>query len=229
MQQRILLVGLDRSLFTKLEPLLSRSLFAVDRVSRGESGAALAARVAFDLVIVRYPLPDMELVTFLGTVRKPGSASGRGQLLMLADPKDIDELRRHVPSDPGRVLSIEEPWKLLEETASRLLGVVARVEARLLIRLEVHIEEGRELVMCQSENLSAAGILLKTDRVYPLGTRVTFDMLLPGEDREPIPVAGEVARHAVPEVEGVRGIGVAYTNLRGEGMERLKAFLNQRR
>jgi CheY-like chemotaxis protein len=226
LEHRILIVGLDRSLFARIDPLLSRSLFAVDRVSRGESGVALAEHVAFDLIVLRYPLPDMELLAFLGAVRKSAGPNARTELLMLADAAAVEGLRSHVPSDPGRVVSLAEPWTLLQELAARLPGVELRVATRLLIRLEFQVADGRELVLCPCENISAGGMLLKTDRLHPIGTQVSFEAQLPG-DHEPLQGTGEVVRHAEAEVEGVRGMGILYVGFRGDGLDRLKAFLRR--
>jgi uncharacterized protein (TIGR02266 family) len=221
---RILAVGLERALFERIDPLLSRSLFAVDRVPRGESGVILAGQVRFDLVIVRHPLPDVSLELFLAALHRPGSASGKAPLLVFADQQRLAEARQAIGGGPAQVIASDEPMKLLEEVASRLLGVVPRVSSRLLIRLEVQLAQGKTLMMCQSENVSEGGMLLRTDRLHPVGTRVAFEVTPPGE-RTPIQGEAAVARHTVVGTEGVLGIGLKILNFKIDGKKRFTDFV----
>jgi len=57
-----------------------------------------------------------------------------------------------------------------------------------------------------------------------VGTRSAFEMHLPGE-RAPLKGTAEVVRHAVPEIEEVHGMGLRFVALKGDGRERLAAFL----
>jgi hypothetical protein len=67
-------------------------------------------------------------------------------------------------------------------------------------------------------------MLLRDDTAYPLGTRMDFELPLPGE-REPLRGEAEVVRHTVPDVEGLQGIGVRFVALKGDGNLRLKRVL----
>src|SRR5262249_37077271 len=149
---RVLVVGLERALYTKMEPLLTRSLLTVDRVPKGESGLLLAAAATFDLIVLRHPLSDMALGSFIGRVHEPGARCGAAQILVLTDDQRLEEVRGLLPDGARAVMSVKQPVKVLEEVASRLLGVTPRVEARILVRLEVKVGDGPTLVSCQSEN-----------------------------------------------------------------------------
>ena len=221
---RVLVVGLERNLYLKLEPLLSRSLLTVDRVPRGESGLLLTGSAVFDLIVVRHPLPDMALGSFINRVHDPGAPCGAAQILVLTDDAQIAALQSMIPDGHRSVLSVNQPTKLLEQVASRLLGVTPRVAARVLVRLTVKLQEGQQLLSCQSENVSEGGLMLRTDASFPMGTRVDFELTLPG-DRLPLKGEGEVARHAVADVEGVQGVGLRFLSLKSDGHSRLKRFL----
>ncbi len=225
---RVLVVGLERKLYFKLEPLLSRSLLTVDRVPRGESGLLLTGNAVFDLVVVRHPLPDMALGTFINRVHEPGAPCGAAQILVLSDEAQIPVLQAMIPDGQRSVLSVNQPTKLLEQVASRLLGVTPRVATRVLVRLTVKLQEGQQLLSCQSENLSEGGLLLRTDAAFPLGTRMEFELTLPG-DRLPLKGEGEAVRQAVPDVEGVQGVGLRFLSLKGDGHGRLQRFLGGRK
>jgi hypothetical protein len=226
MPARILVVALERVLFDRIDPLLSRAHFEVDRVPRGAAGTLLSENVKFDLMVVRHPLPDMSLEVFCASVRKAGSPSVASQLLVLTESDRVSEAQALAPRHASLVLSITDPKRLLEEVASRLLGVEPRVATRLMIRMQVGVAAGKTLVMCQSENVSQAGMLLRTDRDLPIGTRVTFETTIPG-DRDPIQGEAMVVRHTAPDVEDVRGIGFKFLAFRGDGEQRFRAFVSR--
>jgi hypothetical protein len=224
METRVLVVGLERGLYGKIEPLLLRSNLSVDRVPKGESGLYLAARVLFHLLVVRHPLPDMALGSFISAVHEPGAMCGASPILVLADDFQLEELRRLLPGGDKQVLSIKEPAKLLQEVASRLLHVAARIALRVHVRLQVQLQEGTSLVACQTENFSEKGMLVRTPTLYPIGTKVRFECTLPA-DRSPIAGDAEVARHSVPDIEQVSGIGLKILAFQGDSARRLRRFL----
>jgi uncharacterized protein (TIGR02266 family) len=221
---RILVVGLERKLYLKLEPLLSRSLLSVDRVPSGRSGALVAGSAVFDLIVVRHPLPDMALGSFIERVHEPGALCGAAHLLVLTDGAQLAALRAQLPDGERRVLSIDEPAKLLEQVAARLLGVTPRVSTRILVRLRVKLGTVQRLVSCQTENLSDGGMLIRDDTIYPIGTRMDFELPLPG-DRQPLRGEAEVVRYTVADVEGLQGVGLKFVVLKDDGHLRLKRML----
>jgi len=224
-RKRILAVGLDRRVFGSFEALLSRARFDVDRVSSAASGLALCQGVKLDLVLVSHPLSGMSLVEFVHALRAMGSASAKSELLVLAPAADLAAARRQVPDQDCAVLSVSEPRLVLQEMAARLLDVAPRREARLAVRLRVGLESGEEMRFCQTENLSVAGMLVRTQPPPPAGAPVSFELTLPGE-REPIRGRGEVARHTVADIEGVIGVGVRIDGFAGKGRDQLETYLN---
>lgn len=225
MPGRVLVVGLERELYRKIEPMLKGSLLSVDRVPKGESGMLLAAQATFDLIVVRYPLPDMAVGSFTGRVHEPGSANGGTPLMFLTDATRVEEVRDLLPGGRAQVLSVGEPAKFLQRVASQLLGAAARTAARVMVRLSVQLNGASTLVSCQSEDISDGGMLLRSEALYPIGTRLRFELTLPG-DRMPIQGEAEVMRHSVVEVEGVQGMGLKFLSLKGDAAKRVKKLLS---
>jgi uncharacterized protein (TIGR02266 family) len=223
--KRILGVALGRQLSKKIDPLLNRAYFAVDHVPRGESALVLCRRAAFDLILVGHPLPDMPLEKFLVEVApSDAAAASPSQLLVLTEERRLVELPDSVRSGPHVAVAIEQPQKLLEEVASRLLKVAPRLHARLLVKLEVRCGGQMSLVACQSENLSESGMLVRTDAAYPIGTTLSFEFTTP-QDPKPLRGQAEVVRHTLADMEQVRGVGLKLTHFEGDGRERLEAYV----
>jgi len=228
MERRVLVVGLERSIYEKIEPILSRSPLSVDRVPKGESGMMLSDRVKFDLLVVRYPLPDMATGSFINHVHDPGATNGATPILVMAEPSRLQEVRGLLPGGEKQAISINEPAKLLQEVACRLLKVAPRVDARIPVKLEVQIGNPPTKLLCQCENLSEGGLLVRSEKLYPLGTRLKLELTLPGE-RMPIRGDAEIVRHSVPDVENVHGLGLKVHAYHGDGSARVRRFLGRQK
>ena len=226
MAKSILVVGLERKVFQLIDPLLSRSHFTVDRVPKGKSGLALCERVAFDLIIAADPLPDIDITEFLAVVRMKGMPTAGSQLLALGAGQRLEVLRSHVRGDRSAVLAVTEPGAVLEQVAARLLGVATRSTARLMVRMRVQTEAGEQMIMCQTDNISPQGMLARTDRPLPVGTRLSFEFSLPG-DRHPLQGEAEVVRHTAPHVGEAQGVGLKCLVLKNDGTSRLRAYLEK--
>jgi hypothetical protein len=220
--KRILAVGVARDLFQKMEPLLSRASLIVDRVPRPQSALVLCGQRRFDLVIAPSSFGDMPIQEFLAELRKPQSKCSRAQVILLSDdPNGACVL----PDGPlCTVLPLQAPTRLVDEVAMRFLGVEPRQSQRLMVRVEVHLDQGRQLVMCQTENVSKVGMLLRSQHTFPLGTTLAFDFTPPG-DRSPIRGRAEVVRHSLPDIENVHGVGVRLLEFQADGRSRWDEFL----
>jgi uncharacterized protein (TIGR02266 family) len=226
LKARVLVAGVDRALYDRLEPLLRRSDLEVDRVPRGASALLLSQHATFDLIAVQHPLPDLALDEFVASLRSRSAASAASPLLVLCDGPRLGEAKRMLGDGPGEVLPADEPWRLMEQVAARLLGVAPRRRTRLMVRLETVLSTERNRIMCQAENVSEGGLLVRTDKMHPVGTRLAFEFQPPSE-RSPITGEADVVRHAVPEIERVQGLGLRFVSFRGDSQKRLLDYLRQ--
>ena len=115
--RRILAVGMEPEVYGRIEALLNRSYFEVDKVPRGDSGRVLCGAIAFDLVLVRYPLPDIDVTDLLAAVRVPGSPSAGCQVLLLADEARLFQAQRLVGEGADAALATERTGEFLSELA----------------------------------------------------------------------------------------------------------------
>lgn len=198
----------------------------MDRVARGKSGLALCEQVPFDLIIAADPLPDIEITEFITVVRQKGMPTATSHLLALGVDAQLDVLRRHARGRDSVVLALTEPRAVLEEVAARLLGVAARSAVRFMVRIHVGLSTGEQTILCQTDNVSPDGMLVRTSSPLPVGTRLGFEYNLPG-DRHPIQGEAEVVRHTAPQIGEVQGMGLKSLAVKGDGGARLKALLGK--
>lgn len=224
--QRILAVGMEPVVWGRLEALLNRSYFEVDKVPRGDSGRVLCEAIAFDLLLVRYPLTDIDVSDLLAAVRHPGSLCARSQVLLVADEARLFQAQLLVGQGADAALATERTGELLSEFAARLLHVAPRVASRVMVRLQARIGDGDSQAFCQTVDLSTSGMFVHTDVLYPLGTRTSFQLFLPQENGAVVGSA-EVVRQAAGGQSRPEGIGLRWIDFRGGGEARLRAFLDR--
>jgi hypothetical protein len=226
-RRSVLAVNIDAELFAKLAPLLDRVEFEVDRFPRAAGAVELLSRVALDVLLVGYPLPDLPMQELLDSVRAEGSPCRQSPLLLIAHRDELSGAERFIGRGANRVVAAEEPSAELQKEISRLLAVAPRSSLRTMVRMVVNIGEGAALEMAQSENLSATGMLVRTGEIYPLGSRLSFEFHL-GRDPLPVRGEGEVVRHTLPGREGgVRGVGVRFVSFERDGLVRLQRALRE--
>jgi CheY-like chemotaxis protein len=223
-RRSVLVVNVDQELFDKVAPLLNRTEFEVDRFPRARVALDLVARVPLDVLLVGYPLPDVDTQELLDAVRADSSPCRQSPLLLLAPRELLAEAGRFVGRGANRVVAVDESAERLQDEISRLLAVAPRSSLRLMVRMLVNIGEGAALEMAQSENLSETGMLVRTGEVYSLGSRLTFEFHL-GANQLPVRGEGEVTRQTTPGREQVRGVGIRFVSFERDGLVRLQRYL----
>ena len=225
-RRSLLIVNVDEELFGKLAPLLNREELEVDRFPRARAALELVSRVPVEVLIVGYPLPDVPTQEFLDAVRSAASPCRQSPLLLLARGEELAEAKRFIGRGANEVVAEEESAERLQAAVSRLLAVAPRSSLRTMVRIVVNIGEGAALEMSQTVNLSETGMLVRTGEVYPLGSRLSFEVHLGGQS-QPIRGEGEVVRATAAGRESVRGIGIRFISLERDGLLRLQRFLRE--
>lgn len=222
--RNVLAVGVTPEEFDRLVPFLLRQSFDVDRFPSATGAVELISRVPFEVLLVRYPLPDMPVERFLEEVRRDESPCLRSSLLMLTDTDREDEARRFVGLGANRTINLEASADEIQESISSVLDVAPRKSARVLARFEVRIGDSKDMILCQTENISATGMLIRTDQRYEIGTQLEFEFTLPNDQR-PMRGVAEIVRHTRSGRDSVGGIGMRFLSFAGDSQRRFHTFL----
>lgn len=223
--RNVLAIGMTQEEFQRLVPFLARNAFDVDRFPSSSGALELIANVAFELLLVRYPLRDMELERFLGAVRQPGGPCHHASLLLLATATKLAEAQRFIGRGANRALSLEASEGEIQESVSSVLDVAPRKSARFMTRLEIKLGGATDMMLCQTENTSATGLLIRCDRLYDLGTEIDFEFTLPGDQRAVAGVA-EIVRNTPLDGGRANGIGMRFLSFAGDSQRRFESFLH---
>ncbi len=224
-RRNVLVIGVSPEEFGRVVPFLARDAFDVDRFPSGTGALELTAHVSIEVLLVRYPLPDMDLGVFLQAVRQPDSKCLTSPILVLADAAAASEADAYIGRGANRVLHLEAAEDDLQAAVSSLLAVAPRKDARFLARMEIKLGGAKDMILCQTENMSASGMLIKTERRYDKGTRIDFEYSLP-DDVRPISGVAEVVRHTMVGRDQVGGIGMRFLSFAGDSQRRFESYVN---
>lgn len=224
-KRRVLAVGLPLAEFERVAPKLDREWFEVDRFPSALGALELVAACPLEVMLVRYPLPGMDLSAFLQEVRGAKSLSRHSPLVLVTTGEHVEEARRFLGRGANRVVSLEDTPHTILAAVGDLLEVAPRKPSHFIVQLEAKVGKSREWILCRAENTSATGVLLKTDRLLPLGTQVDFEFRLPAVTR-PVTGRAEVTRHTLQSRERVEGMGLRFIFFAGNSQQAYLEFLN---
>ncbi len=223
-QRSVLMVGLDDRRVEEIGLVLEGGALIAESLTDAEEALELVVQLPFDVVIVGHPLPDRSTEQFLAAVRRKGSLSRDAAVLVVTEPALREEIEVLVGRGANRLLTTTEAAPLLQGLVAELLDVAPRLQLRVATKLDVNLEKGASRLLCQTENISATGMLVRTDQEFPPGTEFRFELTLPRDDA-PVRGVAEVIRHAARRRERVSGVGVRFRTFEGLDGERFAAKL----
>lgn len=223
-QRSALLVGFDVATAEQVADELRKAVFFSESVDDAEAALDLTQLLPFDAVIVSYPVAGMAIDKFLTELRRAASPCRQSAVAVVAPPNNVSEATELIGRGANGVVSRDELTERLAHMLFHLIEVPPRFSLRAVSRLRVQLGHGTSLTLCQTENVSATGMLLRTDQNYPIGTRVGFEMMLPGENRA-LRGNAVVVRHTYQPHERVSGVGVRFAEFQGEDRTRFDEHL----
>lgn len=221
--RNVLAVGVTPTEFDRMVPFLARQSFDVDRFPSAVGALELTSQVPFEMLLVRYPLPDMQIETFLQEVRRPESPCLHSSLLVLTSAELEAQAQRFIGMGANRTVNLEASEAEIQQSVSSVLHVAPRKAARFLARFEIKIGDAKDMMICQTENLSASGMLIRTNQRYQIGTQVEFEFQIP-DDSRPVRGKAEVVRHTHAGRDSVGGIGMRFVSFAGDSQHRFEQY-----
>ncbi len=179
----------------------------------------------FDVIVIGFPVPGADFGRFLSSVRSRNSKCLRAGLILIARQGSVEEAVSFIGRGINRVLMESTPDMTLLENINELMHVKTRVPLRTAARIVADIERGPKFSLCQTENLSETGMLLRGWNHLPVGFTFDFELDLPGED-EPLRGRATVARVTTDARENFEGIGVSFESLDPSSEGKIENFIS---
>jgi DNA-binding NarL/FixJ family response regulator len=222
----VLLVTSDLATFDRLMPLLRRDSIQVHRLLRGEAALKLACSVQLDVIVIAHPLDDIATIELLKAARSEGSPCRATGIIVLVDDPEQRTAQHLLECGANRLLRVECTPREMGRALADLLGVAIRTQLRTTLRVAMSGSIGRRQLMCQTENISSSGMLIRGPIKVPLGTKFEFEFSLPNQ-AAPLRGLAQVARHTNWPREKVQGIGATFISFRGDARQRLEMFIDE--
>ncbi len=219
----VLTVGAHGGLLSKIQPVLERSNLTVHHVPLGQTALNLVQSKRPRLLIVALPLLDMRLDQFLQNLANKSPASSGPALALLADEHLLPKLEPNL-DDRHRFLSAHLKAEELQRGILELIGDTPRIAPRLMLRLEVQLGAGKLLKMCQTDNISESGMLVRCQDSIAVGSEVRLAISLP-RSADPVHAKAEIVRQTNPGVESIQGLGLRFIEFEGHGRKALTEYL----
>ena len=221
---QILVTGVDDPVYNAVVNVLSPLGFDIHRAPWDDYLRDHVQITPFDVIIVGLQPSGDGLDQFFKSARARGSACHHAGVVLVAPHQVHDLAIKYVGHGANKVVSDREVSSKLQDMVSELLGVAPRVPVTTNARIKIHVEGKPIQSFCQTQNLSATGVLIRGFDHYPQGSKIDFEISLP-TDTAPIRGSGLISRRTERQTERVEGLGIKFTAFNGTDQRRLADFL----
>lgn len=210
--------------FEEAVRLLQRSDISVRTASSGEEILKLHLEQNAALIVNHPSLPGMSCRTVADVLRR-GQALKKVSLLILCDddPKQLETARScnvnavlPLPIDPAR----------LADKVQQLLDVPPRQEYHVVLNVSAEGLHNNRPFLCRLENISTAGILIRTEEKLGVGDAVACSFVLPDGLR--VAAGGVVIRAFQRDPsENARHYGISFRQLPPDTSKAIQSFVTR--
>ncbi len=223
--KKILVADVLKPLVEKEPGLLNRSDVKLLFAATNEELLAVHRAERTDLIISRPDLPGMGADRLFTSIRNDRDLRAVSLIMVCSDKAEDRE--RADQCCPNAVLTMPVNSGLLQEKAQRLLNIPGRESYRVLLSVNIEGSSREASFFCRSENISATGLLLETDRSLEEGDRLKCSFFLP--DSRQIIVAGEIVRKIEsPGKSDLKRYGVKFGKLAPDARSAIEVFVTKK-
>jgi CheY-like chemotaxis protein len=179
---------------------------------------------AFQLVAVDYPARGQSFRLFLAAMRRRGAPCEHTPVVAMSEPETLDDAEAAFDRGAVRILNPFAAGERLRTAILEVLEHPVRHKVRAVVKLTPADAAPHVRILSQTENVSSSGMLVRYDKLLPIGGRLAFDLELPGQ---PNPIRGEAAvvRLVFNATDELTGFGARFVGFEGDGRRRLEAAL----
>lgn len=226
MTTKIVLTRLDEETFARAAAALAEDDLELHHAPWDDNTLDLVQSTRFDAIIIGFPGPITPLRRFVECVRAPGSACKNSGVILLADPQHVQAAQAFVGVGINRAIASDNAQELLAASITELAAVAPRLALRAPTRVVLHLDERPLRTFCQTENVSASGMLLRGFGHYPAGTAIEFEINIPGQS-DPIRGTATITRTTNLALERLEGVGARFESFIGQDRARLTDYLTE--
>jgi hypothetical protein len=195
-----------------------------DRVANAQRARVFATNNYYSLIVTQHPLEGLDNQTLLASLRSSSSLCRNSPILSFSDdPAELAALQA-IGGALRESLPMDSTSFDIGQAIIRLMSMSVRSPLEILVHIVVNKDGKRQLLACQTKNISSTGMLLRTTNELPPNTKLDFSFNLP-DNENTIQGTAKVVRKVFPKSERVEGMGVLFTNLDGESSKSITDFV----
>ena len=175
-------------------------------------------------MVIDYPARGESFRLFVATMRRRSAPCEFTPVVALSEPESLEDAEVAFDRGAVRILNPLAGDKRLRRALLDVLEHPTRHKVRAVVKLTPVDAAPHVRILSQTENVSLSGMLVRYDKLLPIGGRLTFDLELPGQ---PTPIRGvaAVVRLVFNATDELTGFGARFVSLEGDGLRRLEKGL----
>ncbi len=204
---------------------LQRADIRVSLAARNDDIAAFCRSERPDLIISQLDLPGTDSVETFETLRDGGLLKKTAVIMLHAGRPGEAALAQQCSADA--VFRMPVTAAQLLKQAQFLLDIPLRESYRVLLSVKVEGKSNEKAFFCRSENISATGLLLESDRALEVRDKVECSFFLPGSRQ--LVVRGEIVRQVGAAAgKDANLYGVQFSALAPDVKAAIESFLEKK-
>ncbi|MGC2062068.1 MAG: PilZ domain-containing protein [Thermodesulfovibrionales bacterium] len=202
--------------------LMNRSELTVLTASSADEALEMHRAEKVDLVLIDLQVSGMSPEAFCAAVRQDETT--RATSILIACRNISAEIDRALHCKANDYITKPIDVNILAQKAGRLLNIAQRKNCRVLLRISVDGKTTDAPFFCTSQNISATGMLIKTEKLLEKEEPISCAFYLPGSERI---VAEAVVIWALREADGTWQYGIHFSNLSPVYCTAIETFISR--
>ena len=219
MKKKLLIAESFRVALEREQSILNRASFEVFTTLSGREALAMHREHSMDLIITALELTDISGDDLCSIIRQDNALKNVSIIITCDNNPACVERATHC----GANAYLTKPFHSdqLTEKVTALLSIPRRQSYRVLLKASIKGTQASDSFYCSSRDISAAGIMIETERAIKKGDIISLSFVLPGHGQ--ISADCEIVR--IDTRGAVPGYGVRFFHLLRKDREAIKAFI----
>ncbi len=223
--KKVIIADSIRTLLDQDAGFLERTNVELFEAGSNDEALEIHRREKADLIITLLNMPGMSGDKLCSLVRAESAL--RAVSIVIYCPDTEKDAERCEKSRANAVLSLPVHTASLADKARQLLDISARGPYRVNFPVRVEGQLLGKPFYCSSENISATGMLIMSDRDLDEGDKMECSFVLP--DRTPVETMGEVVRSIKKGARAdFKWYGIRFLSLTPEAQRALETFVEKK-
>lgn len=221
-QKKVLISDGLQSMLLQHQNVLTRSNVAVFPAASNDEILKIHLREKVNLIVTRLSMPGLRTDELFTIIRQTPDLQHVSILMLRDDTIAQRELSKQCKCNAVMVMPVASD--VLHRRTQELLDVPTRQAYRVVLNVAADGKFGNKPFMCRMENISTAGMLIKTEQKFSPGAAISCSFYLPDGTR--VSTQGEVVRTvAQTALQTANLYGCRFTDTHFEDKKAIERFI----